>query len=233
MKNQTEEIQIEGITIQVERKKIKNLYLRVHSEDGTVKMTVPLKTSREHILGFAKEKLDWIKKAQKKASVHDKSSKQEYQSGEIHFLWGKPYILDVVYGSRNLVYVDDNKIIMQLHADLNEVTAEQREKALEEFYRIQLKQAIPEMLKKCTNIVGKIPNECRVKNMKTRWGTCNVREKRIWLNLQLAKKSPECLEYVMIHELVHLYEREHNNRFRGYMDQFYPNWRRVKKILNE
>ncbi|MBP3544306.1 MAG: M48 family metallopeptidase, partial [Lachnospiraceae bacterium] len=95
-----------------------------------------------------------------------------------------------------------------------------------------LKAAVPEVMKKCIVKVRRTPSEWRIKNMRTRWGTCNVVDKRIWLNLQLAKKPPECLEYVITHELVHLYERNHSRKFWGYMDRFYPDWREARKKLN-
>lgn len=103
---------------------------------------------------------------------------------------------------------------------------------MNEFYRKEIKNKIPEVLEKCVNVVGKRPNEWRVKNMKTRWGTCNTRDKRIWLNLQLAKKPMDCLEYVTIHELTHLYVPNHGKEFKEYMDIFCPNWKELKKKLN-
>ena len=114
-----------------------------------------------------------------------------------------------------------------------ESTTTQKENVLNEWYREQLKRAIPEVLKKCEHIVGISCAEWQVKNMRTKWGTCNIEKRRIWLNLQLAKKSPECLAYVITHELVHLLERNHNDQFKKYMDQFFPNWRAVKKNLNQ
>lgn len=114
-----------------------------------------------------------------------------------------------------------------------ESTSAQREHLLNEWYREQMKQVIPDLLRKCENIVGVQAKEWRIKNMRTKWGTCNIQKKRIWLNLQLVKKSPECLEYIIVHELVHLLERNHNKRFYGYMDCFYPNWRKVRESLNQ
>lgn len=109
----------------------------------------------------------------------------------------------------------------------------QRENVLNEWYREQMKQAVPNVLQKCENITGVQAKEWYVKNMRTKWGTCNIEKKRIWLNLQLVKKTPECLEYVIIHELVHLLERNHNERFCDYMDRFCPNWRIIKENLNQ
>ena len=122
---------------------------------------------------------------------------------------------------------------MYLPVDLKKPSLEERRKTMIEFYRHEIKSAIPDVLEKSIAVVGMEPDEWRVKNMKTRWGTCNTREKRIWINLQLAKKSPQCLDYVMIHELTHLIVPNHGSQFKAYMDKFYPNWREVRKLLNK
>ena len=111
-------------------------------------------------------------------------------------------------------------------------TRETREKVLTEWYRRELKEVVEKCLRQCEIIAGKQASEWGIRNMRTRWGTCNVARKRIWLNLQLAKKPPECLSYVILHELTHLYERRHNARFNGYMDKFCPDWREIKERLN-
>ena len=122
------------------------------------------------------------------------------------------------------------KLVLEVR---KESTPKQREHVVNEWYRAQMKQAVPKILKKCEYIVGVNASEWRIKNMRTKWGTCNIEKKRIWLNLQLAKKPPECLEYVVIHELVHLLERGHNARFYGYMSRFYPEWKSVRERLNK
>ena len=114
-----------------------------------------------------------------------------------------------------------------------ESTPEQRERVLNDWYRKQLKSKLPEVIQKCEQVVGVHASEWKVKNMRTKWGTCNIDRKRIWINLQLAKKTPECLAYVVTHELVHLLERNHNEQFQKYMDAFFPEWRVVKEILNQ
>ena len=114
-----------------------------------------------------------------------------------------------------------------------ESTPEQREHVLNDWYREQLKSKLPEVVQKCEQVVGVHAYEWKVKNMRTKWGTCNIDRKRIWINLQLAKKTPECLAYVVTHELVHLLERNHNEQFQKYMDTFFPEWRVVKETLNQ
>lgn len=222
------QIVISNIEIFVERKAIKNMYIRILPPDGRVKMTVPKLIPDDEVKRFASSKIEWIKK--KKANYRNKLMLQ-YVSGESHYLWGKKYQLEVIDSdAENEVTVKEDKLILQVRKDS---TLEQREYVMNEWYREQIKMAIPAVLAKCVRIVGKSPNEWRVKNMRTRWGTCNIGKKRIWLNLQLAKKSPECLEYVTIHELVHLHVKNHNSEFKAYMNQFCPNWQEVKKQLNE
>ena len=157
----------------------------------------------------------------------------KYENGETHYLWGRPYSLQLIEKNRNFreVFVEDET--MYLPVDLKKPSLEERRKTMIEFYRHEIKSAIPDVLEKSVAVVGREPDEWRVKNMKTRWGTCNTREKRIWINLQLAKKSPQCLDYVMIHELTHLIVPNHGSQFKAYMDKFYPNWREVRKLLNQ
>lgn len=223
-------IVINGIPITVEKKKIKNIYLRVQPPYGAVKVTAPKWASDKAIRSFIESRLDWIEHARQKYEATAKHGKPKYLSGETHYLWGRPYQLEVeLITDRPHVTLSEDKIILCVPM---EFTAEQREKVLLEWYRAQLKEAVLAVLQKYTQIVGKTPAEWRVKNMKTRWGTCNVVDKRIWLNLQLAKKPPECLEYVIVHELTHLYERNHNRRFWAYVERFYPNWQEVRRMLN-
>lgn len=225
------QITIDGIDIFIERKKIKNIYIRILPPDGQVKMTVPKTITDAMLVQFAKEKMDWIKKHQEKYEHQVPSVTKQYVTGETHDLWGKKYQLEVeISGAHNKVMLQGDKIILLLR---QEGTVEQRESVMEEWYRRQLKMEISAVIEPCVKVVGKAPNEWRIKKMKTRWGTCNTTQKRIWLNLQLAKKPPECLEYVIIHELTHLYTRKHDAQFKFYMDQFYPNWKAVKKRLNE
>ncbi len=223
------QITIDGIEAQVERKNIKNMYIRILPPNGAVKITVPMKISDAEIKLFIASRMDWVKKNRAKFVGYTKPEKSHYVSGENHYLWGKPYRLEMVYSdSKSDVFIKDHKIFLQVSKNS---TQDQREDIMREWYRKEIKQVIPVILDQCIKVVGKAPNEWRVKDMKTRWGTCNIKERRIWLNLQLAKKPLACLEYVIIHELVHLYERGHNAKFRAYMDQFYPNWRSIKNQL--
>lgn len=223
-------IVVGGIDIQVEKKSIKNMYIRVIPPDGIVHIAVPGNTSDDAIRMFAVSRIAWIKKQKYKFIEQARQTQRQYVSGESYYVWGRRYRLEVTYSSvHNAVSIVGNKLVLQVR---RESTTKQRENTLNEWYREQLKQAVPSVLEQCEKTVGVRVAEWHVKNMRTKWGSCIPERKRIWLNLQLAKKSPECLEYVIIHELVHLLERSHSGNFREYMDKFYPMWRTVKEDLN-
>lgn len=240
------------------RKKIKNMYLRV-SSDGTVSVSAPKRVSDKVIRDFVNAKSDWIEmqlkkleeRKQQRAAEPAHAAEPSYITGEIHYLWGKPYKLFVeeTNGQSSVAVIEN------LHSDAEEVrenspetvtaattllmrvpsdgTQKQREHLLTEFYRKQLKLAVPELMEKYIRVVGKAPTEWRIRNMKTRWGTCNTKEGRIWLALNLAKKHPKCLEYVIAHELTHLKVPNHSKAFWARMDMYYPEWREVRNLLNE
>lgn len=226
-----ETIELDGVEISIKKKKMKHMYLRVLPPDGRVLVTAPNSFSDEMIREFVFSKRFWILEQRKRFEGQKVFEKHRYVTGERFDLWGKEYELLVQESARPYqVLLSGERIVMQTGKDS---TTEQREQLLNEWYRMQLKQAMPAVLQKCENLTGLSVNEWRIKNMRTRWGTCNAAKKRIWLNLQLAKKSPECLEYVVVHELVHLLERGHNARFYGYMDRFYPNWKEVRESLSD
>lgn len=225
------EIIISNLNIGVEKKSIKNMYIKVLPPDGKVVITVPKTVNDDIIRMFVISKINWIKNQKEKFENQSRQTKRQYITGESYYLWGRRYRLDVQYvKSRNNIILVGEKIILEIK---KESTIEQRAKVLNEWYRQQLKEKIPIVLKKCENIVGIKASDCRIKNMKTKWGTCNIEKGRIWINLQLVKKIPRCLEYVIIHELVHLLERHHNERFYRFMDLYYPDWRVTKDILNQ
>ena len=225
------EIIIQGIPILVEKKQIKNLYLKVLPPDGQVVISAPKRMSQKVIEEFAASKVKWIQEKRKKYAEQPPKAKLQYTSGEHVFLWGKSYPLEIKYmDMRSKVLLAEERIVIQAPMDS---TSEQRERCLNEWYRGQLKEKIPLLIAKWEGIIGVQVQDWGVKKMKTRWGTCNTSAKRIWLNLQLAKKKPECLEYVVVHEMTHLLERNHNQRFYNFMDKFLPEWRRMKDELND
>jgi predicted metal-dependent hydrolase len=221
---------IDNIEVEVQKKNIKNLYLSVLPPNGRVRVSAPVNMDDEAVKVFIAAKISWIRKHQDKYKNRPVQCENKYVSGETILLWGKPYYLEVVYSNaRNNIKIDGSRLILQVRGTS---TVEQRADVVNKWYRTNIKREIPKLLEKWQKIMGVAVLEWRVKNMKTRWGTCNIKDKRIWLNLQLAKKHPVCLEYVVVHELVHLLERNHNKIFKSYMDKFLPNWRVIKKELN-
>ena len=226
-----EKIKIEDITITLERKNIKNMYLRVLPPNGEVKVSAPLFLSDKDIYDFIKSRKGWILKKQKLILDNKIKSPLKYVNGEKHLLWGKEYKLQLISNETfKNVLVDKEKSTIYLPVPKRS-TIEKRQKILIEFYRQELKMAIPPVLEKCVRIVGKTPRNVKVRKMKN-WGNCK-QNGQITLNLNLAKKNPICLEYVMIHELCHLIEFNHSKEFKKLMDKFCPNWKEIKKILNE
>jgi predicted metal-dependent hydrolase len=226
-----ENLTINNIEIEVQKKKIKNLHLSVLPPQGRVRISAPQNMNDEAVRMFAITKISWIKKQQDKFRNQARQCKRQYVSGESVYLWGKRYRLDVIYSNvRNDITIKGDRLILQVR---EASTVEQRANVLNAWYREHIKREIPNLLDKWQKIIGVTALDWGVKNMKTRWGTCNVKDKRIWLNLQLAKKYPQCLEYVVVHELVHLLEKNHNKIFIAYMDKFLPDWRTTKEELNE
>ena len=225
-----EKLVVSNIEVEVQKKSIKNLHLYVLPPQGSVRVSAPQNMNEDAIRMFVISKISWIKKQQEKFRNQPRQSEREYVSGESVFFGGKRYRLEVIYSNIcNNVQIRGDKLIFQVR---EASTAEQRANVLNEWYRENIKKEVPGILKKWQRIIGVIAIEWGIKNMKTRWGTCNVGDKRIWLNLQLAKKHPQCLEYIIVHELVHLLEKSHNKNFVAYMDKFLPDWRTIKDELN-
>lgn len=225
-----EKLRISNIEIEVQKKNIKNLHLYVLPPQGLVRVSAPQNMNEDAIRMFIITKISWIKKQQEKFKNQPRQSEREHVSGESVYLWGKRYRLQVVFSNIcNDVQIKGDKLILQVR---EASSSEQRGNILNAWYRENIKKEIPSLIEKWQNVIGVVASDWGVKNMKTRWGTCNFKAKRIWLNLQLAKKHPQCLEYVVVHELVHLLEKKHNKTFTAYMDNFLSDWRTTKDELN-
>lgn len=222
---------VNGIEVQIVRKDIKNLHLAVYPPDGRVRVAVPKHVTDDNVRLAVISKLRWIKKQQQDFKEQPRQSERQYLSGECHYVFGKRYRLELIErdGKPEVKPLRSGKLQLFVRPGSS---VEVKEKALNAWYREELKKAIPELLEKWQPIVGKEARDWGIKKMKTKWGSCNIEQRRIWLNLELAKKPTECLEYILVHELVHLYERNHNQRFMKLLDQFLPNWRTNKKTLN-
>ncbi|MBN1220290.1 MAG: M48 family metallopeptidase [Anaerolineae bacterium] len=225
-------ITVNDIEVQVVRKDIKNLHLAVYPPDGWVRVAVPLHITDDNVRLAVISKLAWIKKQQAAFQAQPRQSQREMVSGESHYFWGRRYRLEVLehHGRHEVVVKNSSTLILYVNPH---TTSANRELALNEWYRAELKQRVPALLAKWEPIIGQQVSEWGIKKMKTKWGSCNITARRIWLNLELAKKPPECLEYILVHELVHLLERHHNDNFRATMDKFLPPWRLHRDRLNQ
>lgn len=224
------QIELGNIKVEVELKNIKNIHLSVYPPNGRVKISAPNRMDLDTIRVYAISKLKWIKKKQEQFKNQERETPREYLSKESHYLFGKRYLLKVLeHNSTPFVNRTQREIIMYVRPD---TPAGKKQEILDEWYRIELKKIIPDLICKWEAITGVKTKEFGVKKMRTKWGTCNPIAKRIWLNLELAKKPIECLEYIIVHELVHLLERSHNERFINYMDKYLPKWRSYKEVLN-
>ncbi len=222
-------LQIEEISIEVELKRIKNLYLRVYPPDGKVHISAPLRMDYGTLRVFAQSRLSWIRKQQARIKSRKPVATKEFVTGELHPFAGKDFVLHLLERqSKPEVSVDGEFIILCVRPG---ASLEKRQAVMDEFYRRQLKQALPGFIAKWEQVMKVKVNDFGIKKMKTRWGTCNRKTGRIWFNLELAKKQAECLEYIVVHEMVHLLERGHNSVFYGYMDRFLPDWRRCNNML--
>lgn len=225
------QIEINDIKIDVLRKSIKNMHLSVYPPTGRVRIAAPLNIDDEAVRLFAISKLTWIRKNQRKFKKQERQSPRIFAERESHYYEGKRYLLKVTE------YDAPPRVIIKTKSHINlfvrpNTSLEQKQNILNEWYRKQLKDQIPYFIDKWEKIIGVTVEDWGVKQMKTKWGTCNIEQKRIWLNLELAKKPKCCLEYIIVHELIHLLERHHNELFLGYLDKFMPKWKIYKEELN-
>jgi predicted metal-dependent hydrolase len=221
---------VSGIEIEVVKKDIRNMHLNVLPPAGRVRISAPYGTTDGAINLFAVKKISWIKKQVVKFQNQARQTEREYVTGESHYLWGRRYRLEIRHSNKaNNIELKGNKLILTVR---EKSTRQQRENVINEWYRAELKAKLPELISKWEEIIGVKANAVGVKNMLTRWGTCNSKDKKVLINLQLAKKPPECLEYIVVHELLHLLEKTHTANFIEYMDTYIPNWRVTKSELN-
>ena len=225
------QILVANIFVEVVKKNIKNLHLSVLPPDGKVRVSAPEALSDDAIAMFVRTKIGWIRKQQEKFELQPRQSERQYVSGETLYVWGRQYFLRVEYSYKgnSLVLSGDNAILTVR----KESTVKQRETFVNEWYRTLLKAEVEKYLPKWEKITGLQCSSWQSKFMTTKWGTCNTSIGKIWLNLQLAKKPIECLEYVILHELIHLKVRNHGPEFVTEMNRYMQNWREIRNQLNE
>lgn len=225
------QIEVSNFSIDVIRKRIKNMHLSVYPPTGRVRIAAPLNIDDEAVKLFAISKLAWIKKNQRKFEMQDRQMPRIFEQRESHYFEGKRYLLRVTEQNAPPRVEIKTKTFIDLFIRPN-ATVEQRQNCINEWYRKQLKNQIPQFIEKWEPIIGVTVSDWGVKQMKTKWGTCNIEQKRIWINLELAKKPHNCLEYIIVHEMIHLIERCHNDNFLAHLDKNLPKWKLYKDELN-
>ena len=223
-------IRLGDINVEVIKKDIRNVHLSVYPPAGRVRISAPLRMDKDTIRVFAIAKLGWIKKQQKKLREQERESEREYLNRESHYVWGKRYLLRVVERDASpSVEIKHSALVLNVRPGATE--AKKRE-VLERWYREQIRESAPRLIAKWERIIGVRVQDFYVQRMKTKWGSCSESAGTIRLNSELAKKPRECLEYIVVHEMVHLLERTHNRRFVSLMDQFMPRWQSHRELLN-
>jgi predicted metal-dependent hydrolase len=218
------------IAVDVVRKDIRNIHLSVHPPAGKVRIAAPLRMDLDTIRVFAITKLAWIKSQQKKLREQDRETPREYLDRESHYLWGKRYLLTMVEkDAAPSVELKHNRMILQLRPATSH---EKKQAVLDAWYRERIKEVAPPLIARWERIIGVKSGRFFVQKMKTKWGSCNPGPKSIRLNTDLARKPLQCLEYIVAHELTHLLERHHNDRFTALMDAHMPQWRQYREMLN-
>ena len=226
------ELEIGNICVEVVKKDIKNLHLAVYPPLGRVRLAAPEGVNDETLRLFTISKLPWIRRQQRRFASQEREPERQYIDRESHYFLGRRYLLRIVDTEKAARVEIKNKTYIDLYVKPGSSKV-QRQHLLNEWYRNELKKLVPEILAQWERRLGVQVEEWGVKLMKTKWGTCNIEKKRILVNLELAKKPVHCLEYIIEHELVHLLERLHNERFLAYMDKYMPRWKHYRDELNK
>jgi len=222
---------VAGLGVDVTYKEIKNLHISVHPPMGRVRVAAPRRMDEDTVRRAIAQRLPWIRKQRAQLQSAKRQTKRAMLSGESHYVWGQRYRLDVSRTSGNHRVEPVGTTLWVVASE--GATAEERFGVLDRWYRRELKAAIPPLLEKWQPLLGVKVSRFVVRRMKTKWGTCVPASATIWLNPELAKKNPRCLEYLVVHELVHLHERTHNERFIELMEAHLPDWRARRDELNE
>lgn len=224
-------ISVGGLRVSVVRKAIRNLHLGVYPPDGRIRVAAPMAVSEAAVRVAVIGRLPWIKRQRASFTQQARESQREMVSGESHYYRGRRYRLQVVETAAlpRVELRGHQALVLHVRAGW---TADERSRLLHRWYRDRLRELVPRLLQKWQSELDVTVHAWGIKRMKTKWGSCNPRAKHIWLNLELIKKPPACLEYVVVHELAHLLAHNHDERFIGLMDRHLPTWRRRRDELN-
>lgn len=223
------EIFVEEICVKLLQKRIKNIHLRICAPHGEIRVSAPLRVSLSEIKKFISSKIDWIRAKQIEVKNRKITPLLKFVSGEKHFFLGKEFELQIFEKSKkNAVLIKQNSLEIYLKKAANQAKLK---KIIEDFYRHELLKSAPSIVFKYEQKINKKISKLGVKKMKTRWGSCNPKDRRIWLNLELAKKPIECLEFIIAHEMAHLLQANHSKKFYAVLDDLLPEWRLADVIL--
>lgn len=220
-----------SMEVEVLQKNIKHLHLSVYPPNGHVRVSAPMHMKPSAIRVFTLSKLDWIKKQQKKIRAQERETPRQYVDRESHFVWGHRYLLTVREADHApAVTRKGSTLELMVRPD---TSTEHRAAIMDAWYRDLVRQELPGLITKWESVMGVRVKAYRVQRMKTLWGSCTPRRASIRFNTELAKKPPDCLEYIVVHEMTHLLEPSHNARFKALIDQFLPTWRQSRQKLNQ
>ncbi len=226
-----DKINLGDISIAVVNKAVKHVHLTVYPPTGRVTLVVPVGTRPEVARAYAITKLEWIRDQQAKLRSQARETPRAYVGRESHYLWGRRYLLTVVEADEKpRVRVSHRRITLAVRPGSSQA---RREEVMQEWYRSQLHEALPPLIRKWEKRLGVKVSAYYLQRMKTKWGSCNTRMKTIRLNTELAKKPKDLMEYVVTHEMVHLLEPRHSERFVALMNRYCPGWLEARAELNE
>lgn len=227
----TDILKFNDVEVELTFKDIKNVHLRVHPPFGRVTLSAPEEMEKEHLRVYITTKLGWIKREQKKMLGQEREPEHLFITNESHYFFGKRYLLKITESeNRPKVILHHSKIELVVP---EKSTAEYKKKKLYSWYRKELRMLLSKMIEKYSEIIGVSPKTFGIRKVKTKWGSCNDTLESVWFNIELAKKPKECVEYIVVHELLHLKERRHNKNFMLLLNKYLPNWQLRKKILSE
>jgi predicted metal-dependent hydrolase len=223
-------LELGEIAVEVVKKDIKNIHLSVYPPKGRVRISAPMRMNLDTIRVFAISKLGWIRQRQRKLRGQLRESPREYIDRESHYVWGKRYLLKVTEADvPPSLTLNHTKMLLRVRPKTDEAM---RKALVEKWYRGLLKSAVPGLIAKWEPRLGVKVRRFSVQHMKTKWGSCNPVFGNIRFNTELAKKAPNCLEYILVHEMLHLIVRHHDDRFMGLLNRHLPDWKLTRHLLN-
>lgn len=222
---------VRGIDVDVIYKDIKNLHIGVYPPMGRVRVAAPMRFDDDQVRIAVGQRLSWIRRQREELQSTPRQSEREMITGESHYVWGRRKRLKLVeQPGRTHVEVEGDRLVLYVDAD---VPLEKRREALSRWYRQQLRQELPDLITKWERKLEVTVPKWSIRRMKTKWGSCNRETRHLWFNVELAKKHPDCLEYIVVHEMAHYFERHHGERFTSLLNSVMPDWRQRRHELKE